>query len=429
MRKGILTLLIASTVLISLTGCGSGKNVSTLESADPTEQTVTEAENDDKDSQTVTEEESDNDKDAIVNSTSKATGISDEITSEAEADDPTGWKMAYKEFLTAVTHDFSYTRDKKGRDPEVENMTKIIPDTYSLVYVDDDDVPELVVNYYNGPMNWYEYLYTVTDGKVNRVDYSEDDILSGGWRAIYSFKERTGEFLIEDGTGVGHYWSVYNIYDYNESVKLHLFNVSYQQRIEYTFDGKTVDEAEAKRIASDYFDTFECELEKGVTASGYSMPDFKTISYDNIVSDLGDGEVKYTGGNYGQSAYDGCSFTVPEGFYDYSFATTEKEHKYNYWNQSCKMSISFLEEDTYSSFNILSDYEYYLKRADHTVQYEYAYDEGFVVSGYDPYGEVYYVKEIISGNHYDKIIFEYPAKEQKDICDSILVEFLDNVRY
>ena len=356
-----------------------------------------------------------------------------EIMSPEDSDGNTGaetnpeWKAVYKKFLTGISRNFTFTEELCGADYKADYVSFALPNTYYLIYVDDDDVPELVVNYFVELGTWYEYLYCIDGDSVKRVDYDDKDRLTDGWRSHFMFKEKTGEFAIEDGTGDMHYWDNYSIYDYNKGEKLHEIGVEYQTKLNYTVDGEEVSEEEAKETALQYFDKFDCVVDEGLDVYGYETINGKKVSWDNVIHDFGEVEITFDSDEYQQSSI-GSSFTVPENFYDYSFATNEIANRYEYWNQGYGMNIEYYEFTPDGNYSLTTAYEDYKARDGYTVDYEFIDDKTMVVSGTKPDGNtIYYTKESLNGSNIIKIVFEYPKLHEKE-CGDILEKFLGNVQ-
>lgn len=426
-KKFLGLVMVAALSVASLTGCGSDNKV--VDNSDKKENAKVE----------MTTEEKSNEALDVAEASASDTKAADDTAKNDDADieEPldganvsgnTDWKLPYKKFLTAVSRDFSYTEATIGDDKEVDFETFPRPNYYYLVYVDDDDIPELVVNYFMDQVTWQEYLYCIDGDSVKMVDFQSGDIQSDGFRSRFMFKEKTGEYAVQDGTGDMHYWDQFWIYDYNNKKELHYFSIQYQTETYYRVDDEDVSEQEAKDIILQYFDKFDVKVDEGIDFSGYDIPEEKKVTRENVISDFGDGEVTFEGGVYGQSANE-TRFTVPENFYDYSFASTTPEYRYDYWNQEYQMNIEYYEFEPNSSYSLSENLERYKKRENYSVEYEYINENTMVVSGYKPDGKtIYYTKESKSGNHAIKMVFEYPGTNESE-CGKILETFLDNVSY
>ena len=124
----------------------------------------------------------------------------EESDSGKEDNKSADWKKAYKKFLTGVSCDFEYTKDIVVEDFPIIYDAPAAADTYSLAYVDDDDIPELIVNYTTEAYTWYGYMYYFDGDSVKRVEMGDNAAFTEGFRSLFSFKERTGLVVWTDGT-------------------------------------------------------------------------------------------------------------------------------------------------------------------------------------------------------------------------------------
>lgn len=352
----------------------------------------------------------------------------EESDSGKEDNKSADWKKAYKRFLTGVSCDFEYTKDIVVEDFPIIYDAPAAADTYSLAYVDDDDIPELIVNYTTEAYTWYGYMYYFDGDSVKRVEMGDNTAFTEGFRSLFSFKERTGLFVWTDGTGVGHYWDYSCICDYNSKKVLHSVNVFYQSEINYTIDDKEMSEDEAKEILLQYYDSYDLQVDVGIEAEGFTVPEAKKITRENIAADFGEEEPDFESEEHDLTS-EGIKVTVPEGFYDYTSASSEYGKICSCWNPENNMKIFVFYDDQTSSSSLSGDAEYYKKKPNYTFDYEYIDEDAMVESGYKPDGKtVYYYKEAFSNEKVIKIYFEYPD-ENKDECNSILEAFLNNMSY
>ncbi len=353
---------------------------------------------------------------------------SDESGGNKEGNESSDWKTAYKKFLTGVSCDFEYTKDIVVEDFPIIYDAPAAADTYSLAYVDDDDIPELIVNYTTEAYTWYGYMYYFDGDSVKRVEMGDNTAFTEGFRSLFSFKERTGLFVWTDGTGVGHYWDYSCICDYNSKKVLHSVNVFYQSEINYTIDDKEMSEDEAKEILLQYYDSYDLQEDIGIEAEGFTVPEAKKITRENIAADFGEEEPSFESEEH-ELTSEGIKVTVPEGFYDYTSASSEFGKICSCWNPENNMKILVFYDEQTSSSSLSGDAEYYKKKPNYTFDYEYIDEDAMVESGYKPDGKtVYYYKEAFSNGKVIKVYFEYPD-ENKDECNSILEEFLNNMSY
>lgn len=153
-----------------------------------------------------------------------------------------------------------------------------------LIYLDDDNIPELV---YGLDYGCYEQLLTYYNGTVQRtsIDFG---------MANFSYSERTGKFEL---SGVNGSFSHHNYFEYkNGEVR----QVGEAQACyigegipdEYYIDGKLVDEATCmaycssfgdyeKNVKCEHYIIYEAYENLGVTEYEYSLCHIEAMSYDN----------------------------------------------------------------------------------------------------------------------------------------------------
>ena len=368
-----------------------------------------------------------------------------EITPKDQIVGPADWQRKYKEFIYSVTHDFEHTYERQG-DSDSEFVDEPLPESYDLVYVNDDEIPELLLHYYTGPGNWYEFLYTIEDGNVVRVDFGIEsdnkgqngdyDLLSIGWRASYGFKEKDGKFVIEDGTGFGHYWKSVFVYDMDAKKMNQQYYVMFQGAPEYSLSGSPVSKEEFEKDGQQYFDEFWFnEDSNALVYEGFDFSERKDLTWENVAEDLGEDEVSYESETQDGFIGNDCSYTIPSGFYDSSFACgndADDVRKRFYWNNDYKMLISITEnigDMSGDAFDEDSMYNTLCERERYTVDYQVKDDGWFVVSGHKPDGTtIYYTKNIQTDNRNFRIQIEYPMS-YSDKCDKLCENFLNSFSY
>jgi hypothetical protein len=154
----------------------------------------------------------------------------------APAADSTNWKKLY----------IDYINDNPPSEPEMSS--------YALIYINDDDIPELWINF--GIAFEGNVLCTVSDGKLDVVSFSQYGL---------SYIERQNLFVLHVGRMDNFGDDVYRIQN-GKFKRLHKGNYGAEDNAnvqldadgspiyQYYWDGKEVSENEYERALSSVFD-------------------------------------------------------------------------------------------------------------------------------------------------------------------------------
>ncbi len=119
-----------------------------------------------------------------------------------KGEEDTRWKDAYLEVARSITPaDFNAGGSS-------------IPVKFNLIYVDDDDIPELVCGYDAGDgFDIFLCIYTVRDGQAVRLEDSDGPLIRVGRIMIYYFEKEnlicTGGSIDEAGASIrSQYWHI-----------------------------------------------------------------------------------------------------------------------------------------------------------------------------------------------------------------------------
>lgn len=165
-----------------------------------------------------------------------------------------------------------------------------------------------------------------------------------------------------------------------------------------------------------------------------SEPSDHTADIDDAeyYDDLYDPSAVFTGPRWFYGTM-GSRFYVPEGFVhqpnDYLMRSVGMHH-YIFFNESLDMEI-LVFECTFAVLPVeISDMkaEYEELKAVDGVTYSASGKSYYVVSGYRNDDEIYYYWTDYDETFYRRVEFSYPA-EQSEICDKILVEFLEDYSF
>ena len=167
------------------------------------------------------------------------------------------WKRLY----------IDYINDNPPSEPDMSS--------YSLIYINDDDIPELWINF--GFSFEGNHLCTVSGGKLDVINFSQYGL---------SYIERQNLFVINGGRMDIFYDDVYRVQD-GKFVRLHKGNYGVEDNTNvpldeeglaiyrYWWDGKEVSEKEYESALSSVFD-----------ASKAVAPDENSYGADEIVSKI-----------------------------------------------------------------------------------------------------------------------------------------------
>jgi hypothetical protein len=158
------------------------------------------------------------------------------LSGSAFAAQAADWKKLY----------IDYINDNPPSEPELSS--------YSLIYVNDDDIPELWISYGLGFEG--DVLCTVSGGKLDVVSFSSDGL---------SYIERRNLFVIRGGRMDDYYDHVYSIQN-GKFERLHIGNYGAEDNAnvqydtagdpvyQYYWNEKEVSEKEYERALSSVFD-------------------------------------------------------------------------------------------------------------------------------------------------------------------------------
>ena len=249
-----------------------------------------------KDKKPVVTEPSETEAEEIIVETESSKDTEPADTTEAvETVDPAEWKQAYLEVVNSTT--YSSFEDADGNIPDEGEFT------FDLVYINDDDVPELLVcltrsedlgNYdkemyeETGDVS-YANLYTYTDGKVVELMHNTRVIVSYLRTAKYYVREN--KIINTEGfrytTDVICY-SVTDISDDLESVDTTYFAVSWVDLEEYP-DGWY----SGNDYSRQYYYAYDLEADE--------ITEITEDAYNSAVSGSGEGD---TGKLVAEKTYD-----------------------------------------------------------------------------------------------------------------------------
>ena len=155
---------------------------------------------------------------------------------EAQAADSSNWKKLY----------IDYINDNPPTEPDLSS--------YSLIYINDDDIPELWIEFGLGFEG--DALCNVSDGKLDVLRFSQYGL---------SYIERQNLFVVNGGRMDDYYSDVYRI-ENGKFVRLYKgnygaennANVQYDAKgdpiYRYYWDGKEVSKKEYEQALSSVFD-------------------------------------------------------------------------------------------------------------------------------------------------------------------------------
>lgn len=209
----MISLLLCLTLIAAFAGCGKKAEP---QKADDTTVSVTE---NTTGTQTETEPASPEETDA------EGSGVSG-----------SEWKEAYREFL-------SLKLEEEG--PETMNE-------FALLYIDDDDVPELVVSEGPGAHGFGYTVLTYSNGKAIEVGYGAQIFWYYEKQGVFAFNGSGGAF-----SGGGEYYEMKGV----NSKKLDEFwyeygVVNYTDTPKYTINGKEVSESEYTGLEAKYSEKY-----------------------------------------------------------------------------------------------------------------------------------------------------------------------------
>ena len=184
------------------------------------------------------------------------------------------WQDAYAEFLRKIMYDRE----------EYHYMTPL----FQLAYVNDDDIPELVVIY--GTAHFESpYLYTYYEGEVIPVNHegkTDEEANRYGVYGAFIYKERANKIYIAD-MHMG-YESVitWKLNDDMTAARVHYFNnneaaVPEKEQFEYYVDDEKVTKEEYDEMYAAY------EMEDDYTNIDPFANNVPELNEDNIVEVLG----------------------------------------------------------------------------------------------------------------------------------------------
>ncbi|MGN0495411.1 MAG: zinc-ribbon domain-containing protein [Lachnospiraceae bacterium] len=141
------------------------------------------------------------------------------------------WKELYRDFIRQESQE--YQRIYSGYDSGVEYDDNSYMYRYGLAYIDEDDVPELVLQYlYPNMGKWDMIVYTCVDDTVT-------PLYEGGWMFDIQYVDRKGKLCITDMTG--YQYRERHYYDYEAGQINEVFHV-YMEDTDADYDDlETVD--------------------------------------------------------------------------------------------------------------------------------------------------------------------------------------------
>lgn len=207
-----------------------------------------------------------------------------EPETEENQTDVVDWKRLYREFLYQKTAYFTQVASDLEDEESQEDVFYV--EEYGVVYIDNDDVPELIVHYGSQqPYIWEERIYTVRDGTVQEISGLTDK----AWRALYSFKEKTGEFCRDDGTSLLSQFAWHTIYQYDNgeaSIIYQLQSPDDENMEGWSINDDEVSQEEYIKILKKYISDSKCYQ----ALDYFSSPDFSEITEENVHKTFGTGE-------------------------------------------------------------------------------------------------------------------------------------------
>ncbi len=142
-----------------------------------------------------------------------------------------GWRQAYLDFIE---------QDTQG-EPDLRGSAK-----YQLIYIDDDDIPEL----------WIDYGFTYAGGKICTFDGKQVNSVWTWTYGGFQYIERGGSFYTAGGHMDVYYDEVYTLQngEFVRTARGDYETPNYTNPASYKWNGKTVTEAQYQRSLSVAFD-------------------------------------------------------------------------------------------------------------------------------------------------------------------------------
>ncbi len=178
---------------------------------------------------------------------------------------------------------------------------------------------------------------------------------------------------------------------------------------------------EIETESDESWDALEMDLMKAVEQDGQAeetIPSFEDQSAEAhwVYTDLGG------------------AFYMPEGF-RYVETGPSSQNVYLYENDDLEMYIQvaesyFIESDGTPQEQMLKDYQSFVKDLEDCITYHIAKDNFCTWSGFLDNGNAIFYDRLYNINNvvYVSVSFDYPTAN-REICDAILTEFLDDLSY
>ena len=218
----------------------------------------------------------------VEESTQNATEVSQTEESQEEVVKEEEWKQLYYDFLVRESNNFTTTSTYADY---ISSESGEYIEKYALVYIDDNDVPELAISYLLEE-GWKNRLFQIKDGQVEEIVNE----VNSGELATYGFKERTGEIAFDDGQSREDgsvYQEVYTLQNGEITKSLKLEVVDKNSDEGSSTEWRVNDKAVSEETYQEKIEAYDKDSENLYDLDYFEPADYQEVTYANIKQDFG----------------------------------------------------------------------------------------------------------------------------------------------